>query len=67
MSAHIATWFLSLETECPACNKDIDLTDSLDFWCNNPVQPLEIGTAKSKDFPATCPECGHEFTVDLEY
>jgi hypothetical protein len=62
MSNHPATWSISLDTECPECQKGFDLTDQ-DSFRESGINPLERTTG----YEATCPECKHEFLVDLEF
>lgn len=62
-----ATWSLSLDCECPACKEDVDLLRA-DFWDGREsMQACEHNTEASRDVEVLCPECGHEFKVDLEY
>ncbi len=67
MSATTATWTIRLNCECPGCKEFVDLLDYVDFWDGRDFEIGEHGTEKSKGVDAYCPECGHEFTVDLEY
>lgn len=63
----IATWSLSLDCECPNCKEYVDLLDYTDFWGGRTLEPCEHGTENSKDVDVTCPECHHEFLVNLSY
>ena len=67
MSKNHATWSISLDVECPSCEHYFDMLEGDDFWHNNQLKPIEHGTEASRDVEATCPECEHEFLVDLEY
>lgn len=59
-----ATWWISLNCDCPSCGERVDLLDDVDFWdCRN---DLEIGQSK-EDVEVYCPKCDHEFTVNIEY
>jgi endogenous inhibitor of DNA gyrase (YacG/DUF329 family) len=63
-----ASWSLSLDCECPGCHKYVDLLDDSEFWdCHQSLKICESSTDKSRDVEVLCPECGHEFLVDLEY
>lgn len=67
MTKPVATWSLSLNCDCPACDEYVDLMDMDDFWCDRNLQACESGTPKSRNVEVICPECRHEFKVDLEY
>ena len=62
-----AGWTVELHCDCPACGEWVDLLDYPDFWDGRHLDIAEHGTARSKDVEVFCPECGHEFNVDLEY
>jgi len=62
-----ATWRISLDCNCPGCGKDVDLLDDSDFWDGRHLEPCETRTERSRNVWVVCPECGHEFHVDLEY
>ena len=62
-----ATWSISLDTECPHCKEDVDLTDYDDFWIDRNFDACEHGTERSKNVDVVCPKCGESFEVDLEY
>jgi predicted RNA-binding Zn-ribbon protein involved in translation (DUF1610 family) len=64
----IASWSISLDTECPKCGEDFDILNTEpDFWLDTKLEPLEHDTKKSKDYKVICPECGHKFPVDFTY
>lgn len=63
----IATWSLSLDVFCPACKEDVNLLDVADFWDGRKLEACETNTEHSKDVEVVCPECSHEFKVDLSY
>jgi len=64
----IATWYLSLETRCPACDKHVDLLDYSDFWDGrSDMKAVEHGTPRTDAMEVVCPECGHEFVVKCQY
>lgn len=67
MSNTIATWYLSLDCECPNCKEDVDLLDGDDFWIGRYFQVGENMTDNTRDVEVWCPKCGHEFKVDFEY
>lgn len=62
----MATWSLSLDTTCPECEHDFDLTNQLgeDGWV---IEICEHGTPRTDNYETSCPECGHEFSVCFEY
>ena len=63
MAKITATWDINLWAECPGCGKGVDLLDADDFWVGrSALEPGMRGTIN-----VACPECGHEFAVDLEY
>lgn len=68
MSEITACWNISLTCDCPKCSEWVDLLDYPDFWDSRyKLQIGEHGTPSSRDVEVVCPNCGHEFTVDLEY
>lgn len=62
-----AGWSVSLTCECPACKEFVDLLDYPDFWDGRRLEIAEHDTPASTDVAVVCPQCSHEFTVDLEY
>lgn len=64
-----ATWRISLDCDCPKCAAWVDLLCYPDFWDmhKDNFQVGEHSTKNSRDLGVVCPECGHEFMVDLEY
>ena len=67
MSVIKAGWTIELNAQCPGCGRDVDLLCSDSFMEGMPFDLAEHGTERSKDVTVHCPECGHEFKVDLEY
>jgi hypothetical protein len=67
MADTIATWSISLNCDCPACNEYVDLLNYADFWDGRRIDVPEHGTARTKNVEVVCPECSHDFTVELEY
>lgn len=67
MSDNKASWTVELNTDCPNCKEHVNLLDYVDFWDGRRLEIAEHGTERSTDVEVVCPECGHEFTVDLEY
>lgn len=62
-----ATWRIELRCDCPNCGKWVDLLDAPDFWDGRHLDIGENCTERSEDVEVMCPECDHEFKVDLEY
>ncbi len=63
-----ATWSVSLDCECPACEKYVDLLTAPDFWDGKSnLQIPEHGTPRAKALEVQCPECAHEFVVRCDY
>lgn len=62
-----AVWWVELNTECPGCGETVDLTENHDWLREASFQIAEHGTDKTRDVEVSCPKCGHEFAVDLEY
>lgn len=67
MSKNKAFWYVELYTDCPCCKEHVNLLDHGDFWYGRQFDISEHGTKRSTDVEVVCPECGHEFTVDMEY
>lgn len=67
MSRPTALWSVSLDADCPACEQNVNLLDYGDFWDGRKLEIPEHGTDRSRDVEVVCPDCGHEFSVDLEY
>lgn len=63
----IATWHVCLDAECPKCGECFDMLDIPDFWDGKKLEIGEHNTVNSRGVEVTCPECDHEFEVDLEY
>ena len=57
-----ATWYVSLDCDCPHCKKSVDLLDYAEFWQEHPE--LNLGCKSQID--VVCPECGEEFDVKTE-
>ena len=66
MSTVKAVWSLSLDCECPKCEKYFDILDEDDFWGRG-IAVAEHDTKRSKGIEVQCEHCEHEFTVDLVY
>lgn len=62
-----ATWNLDLMCDCPNCEEHVDLLDYEGFWDGRSLDPCENMTERSRGVEVTCPECGHEFAVDLDF
>ena len=67
VSRPVATWSISLDCDCPACGEYVNLLDYADFWDGRRLDACEHGTDRSRGVDVVCPECGHDFEVDLEY
>ncbi|UZW62719.1 hypothetical protein [Lysobacter enzymogenes] len=67
MDKTIAIWSFSLDADCPGCGEYVDLLSYADFWDGRALDACEHHTDRSRDVEVICPECGHEFKVDLEY
>lgn len=63
----IANWNISLNCDCPECEKYVDLLECPDFWDGRTFQAGENSTPKTRNVDVICPSCGYEFIVDLEY
>jgi endogenous inhibitor of DNA gyrase (YacG/DUF329 family) len=63
-----ATWSFSLDTTCPHCKEDVDLTEADDFWeGKSGIEIPEHDTPRTTDMGVVCPACGKEFMVDCQY
>lgn len=62
-----AIWNLSLNVDCPQCGEYVNLLDDPDFFDGRELEPCETRTEHSRDVEVQCPNCEHEFVVDLEY
>lgn len=62
----MATWSISLDTECPKCGHDFDLLAELSANSTG-IEPIEYGTPRTNNYETSCPECRHEFEVCFEY
>jgi Zn finger protein HypA/HybF involved in hydrogenase expression len=63
----LAVWDISLDCECPACKKYVNLLDYPDFWDGRQLQAIEHHTPRTIGMEVICPECGHEFKVDCDH
>lgn len=62
-----ATWSLSLDCDCPGCGEYVDLLCYPDFWGGRSLDICEHRTDRSRNVEVICPDCGHEFTAELDY
>lgn len=63
-----ATWDISLNCNCPECDKYVDLVDLPDFWnFHDCINAGESGTRFSRDVGVICPECNAYFKADFLY
>lgn len=65
---NIATWNIQLLSDCPHCERCVDLLEYSDFWDGHPG--LIIGDSRSEsttDAEVTCPACLQDFRVNIEY
>lgn len=62
-----ATWWISLDADCPACSENVDLLDAADFWDGRNLNIGEHGTARTEAVEVRCPNCDHEFEVKTVY
>lgn len=62
-----ATWVLALDCVCPNCDELVDLLAYPDFWDGRLLDVCEHGTERSRGVEVVCPNCQHDFAVDLEY
>lgn len=63
----LACWSISLDVECPGCEQDVNLLNYPDFWDGRRLEICETRTDRSRNVEVRCPECDHDFLVDLEY
>jgi hypothetical protein len=63
----IATWDISLNTDCPGCGEMVDLLDYADFWDGRKLNLAEHDTDRTRGVEVQCPLCHHEWKVDLEW
>ena len=63
----IATWWISLNCDCPECGENVDLLDDPDFWDGRKLEIGENGTENSENVEVICPECDAYFNVICEY
>lgn len=61
-----ATWYISLDVNCPHCDDHIDLFADPEF-CYSGIEVCEHGTERTTDCEAECPACGKQFTYDCIY
>lgn len=62
-----ATWWISLDAECPACHEDVNLLDAADFWDGRQMGIAEHGTSRTEAVEVACPKCYHGFIVKTVY
>lgn len=62
-----AGWDISLDCNCPQCEEWVDLFTADDFWEGKSFDIGESGTERTRNVKVNCPQCMHEFEVDLEY
>lgn len=67
VSRPTAWWTVELNCDCPSCKEHVDLLDYSDFWDGRRLDIPEHDTERSTAVEVTCPECGHDFEVDLAY
>ena len=67
MSTPTAQWDIHLHADCPSCGLFVDLLEDPGFWDSRKLEIGEHMTPRSKGVAVFCPECSHEFHVDLEY
>lgn len=67
MSNIKASWTLELWCDCPNCNEYVNLLDYDDFWSDRELDAVEHSSERSIDVCVVCPNCKHDFKVDLEY
>lgn len=63
----MATWWVSLDADCPHCKERVNLMDAADFWEGKQFHIGEHMTERTRGLEVICPECEKEFAVDLEY
>lgn len=62
-----ATWYISLNCDCPGCDEAIDLLDYPDFWDSHSGLAIgENGSALS-NIEVECPKCHFNFAVECVY
>ena len=59
----VATWNVSIYTDCPSCKETIDVCDHETFYLDHPN--LEL--ASNEEIEVTCPLCNYMFDVKLEW
>ena len=63
-----AIWTIELNCLCPKCKDNVDLLDYEDFWeGKRGLQICEHSTKISKSVGVICPNCDHDFNVELAY
>lgn len=62
-----ATWYISLDCECPYCGYGMDLMEIDRFLEDEGIEVGEHNTQNSRGIAIACPECEGEFEVNLEY
>ncbi|WP_022959722.1 hypothetical protein [Spongiibacter tropicus] len=67
VSRPTAWWTVELNCDCPDCKAHVDLLDYPDFWDGRQLDIPEHDTERSTATEVVCPECGHDFEVDLAY
>ena len=63
----IATWYVSLDVDCPYCSEDINILNLPEIHEIADFDLGESGTKRSTNIEVVCPHCNKEFLVDLEY
>ncbi len=61
-----AAWAINLYCDCPACGDFVDLLAAPGFWDGRRLTFGEHDTERTRNMDVTCPECSHDFRVDLE-
>lgn len=68
MANESAVWDITLHKECPNCGDYFDIIRVMDdFWTDARFGPCESNTPATTGVEVECPNCEHEFKVDLEY
>lgn len=63
-----ATWYITLDAQCPHCKQEVDLLNFPDFWDGNSHITIgERGTPSSTNVTVTCPMCSEDFKCDFTY
>lgn len=62
-----ATWWISLDADCPKCDENVNLLDAADFWDGRKMGIGEHGTDRTAAVEVVCPKCDHPFTVKTVY